>query len=185
MFGARGPLPRLGAESAELRRRRSTGLDEPVRPDARAVGSFLRASCKQARSRFALPFSARWRKRISRPRFALSAGRPAWAVGSGRSRRFRLDRRCAGPAFRCRARSSTKCTSAPLRPRARGRPRAASWRNCMTWASPWSRSCRWRISPASSAGATTASDGSPRSRSTAGRTIFAPLSMKRTASESA
>ena len=67
-----------------------------------------------------LSISSKWRRGgISRSRIAISAGRSAWAIGSGRSSRIPwTDREWRGQ--REEIKLSTKCTSARSRAKARG-----------------------------------------------------------------
>ncbi len=78
----------------------------------------------------------------------------------------------AGAARRSRARSSTRCTSAPSPRKGPSRPPAASSEHWPPSVSPCWRSCPWRSFPGASAGATTASTSLRPRACTASRTTF-------------
>ena len=107
--------------------------------------------------------------------------RPARPVAGRRPRPLPLDRPGLEGRRAARARSSTRCTSAPSPARAPGTPPAASCRSSPTLGITVVELMPVADFPGRSAGATTASACSRRSRSTARPTTSAASSTRRTA----
>ena len=118
-----------------------------------------------------LPVLDRRRPGLSRSPVGVPAGGRARPVTGRRPRQPSSGPTTSGGARRrCRGRSSTRRTSGRSRRRARSRRRSRSCRTSSTSASPISSCCRWSSSPATGAGATTASTCSPPTTPTAAPT---------------
>ena len=169
-------LWRVWAPQGDPRRPRPVGRPRPAhRRDEGRARRVLQPRRAGRRRRPALRLPPRRRRGPPRPLLAVAARRRPRPVRRRPARSGSPGPTPAGRACRGKTWSSTSCTSAPSRPRARSRRSSPGCRACANWASPPSSSCRWASSPARATGATTACCPTPPRTATAGRTACQKL----------